>query len=254
VSSQYLPIAAASGANVDTQADFAGSGYQTLGFTSGIVRSAEVNKCLRQSSMMSAALAQFVCNQLGVNLNDDGNLENLIENVTAAVQQSGEYLLLNDRSPVEVFGDTSSYQNLTGLAFTPQGILNTTGRVVRITGFGLFTTSGSAEQVNLAAAIGGVNINLGTPNVSGTPTTVRFKTEIILQTIVPGTSGSLFCSSSALFSCNGGAVSETTQAGWQELTGIDLTSPLGCQWMIAFGSASASNVATQYNGIMEVLQ
>lgn len=81
----YLPVAAASGANVDSQGTFAGSGYQVNGMTTGQARSAAANKVWRQASMIGAAVANFIANQLGINVLDDGNLANLITNFTNAV-------------------------------------------------------------------------------------------------------------------------------------------------------------------------
>jgi hypothetical protein len=81
----YLPVATDAGANVDSQAAFAGSGYQTLGFTSGVALSRQINKCLRQSSMVGAAVANFIANELGINVLDDGNIANLITNLTNAI-------------------------------------------------------------------------------------------------------------------------------------------------------------------------
>lgn len=77
-SSDYLPIATAVGNNADSQGDFAGSGYQLLGFTDGTADPAQVNKCLRQSSMFASALSWVIANTLNINVPDDGNLAALI--------------------------------------------------------------------------------------------------------------------------------------------------------------------------------
>jgi hypothetical protein len=84
----YLPIATGAGANVDTQGNFAGGGYQTVGFQSGIAQSAQLNKCWRQSSMIAAAIANFISTQLSISVLDDGNLANLITNFTNALIQA----------------------------------------------------------------------------------------------------------------------------------------------------------------------
>jgi hypothetical protein len=77
----YLPVATATGANVDTQADFAGSSYQTLGFQNGIALPDQFNKILRQCSMMTAALANLISNTMDIAVLDDGNLPELITNL-----------------------------------------------------------------------------------------------------------------------------------------------------------------------------
>jgi hypothetical protein len=83
----FLPVATGTGANVDTQANFAGSSYQTLGFQTGIARSAQTNKIWRQASMMAAAWATVIINQLAQNVPDDGNLTNLVTQLTQAMGQ-----------------------------------------------------------------------------------------------------------------------------------------------------------------------
>lgn len=81
----YLPVATGGGANVDSQANFAGSSYQTQGFTAGTARSAQANKVWRQATMIGSAVANFVANVLGISVLDDGNISNLITNLTAAI-------------------------------------------------------------------------------------------------------------------------------------------------------------------------
>lgn len=81
----YLPVATGGGANVDTQGNFVGSGYQTQGFTAGVAKSAQANKVWRQSSMVAAAVANFIANTLNINVLDDGNIANLITNLTRAL-------------------------------------------------------------------------------------------------------------------------------------------------------------------------
>jgi hypothetical protein len=82
----YLPVATAAGANVDSQATFAGSGYQTTGFQNGLAIPSQINKALRQGSMLAAALANFISATLGISVIDDGNLATLITNLTNAIK------------------------------------------------------------------------------------------------------------------------------------------------------------------------
>src|SRR5262252_2674387 len=85
VTVDYLPVATGGGANVDTQVNFAGSGYQTQGFTAGIAQSKQANKVWRQATMVSAAIANFIANTLNINVLDDGNIATLISNLTKAI-------------------------------------------------------------------------------------------------------------------------------------------------------------------------
>jgi hypothetical protein len=83
--SDYLPVATGGGANVDTQAEFAGSGYQENGFVVGTARSASANKIWRQTSMVAAAVAKSISDILNIDILDDGNLPNLIASFKAAI-------------------------------------------------------------------------------------------------------------------------------------------------------------------------
>jgi hypothetical protein len=74
----YLPIAAQAGANVDPQVNFEGSGYQQTGFQAGLAESKQLNKCWRQASVVAAMIANFIANQLNVNVLDDGNVAGLL--------------------------------------------------------------------------------------------------------------------------------------------------------------------------------
>lgn len=85
---EYLPVATGTGANVDSQVDFNESGYQVVGFTAGLAKSAQCNKVWRQSSMIGNAVATFIANTLGINVLDDGNSANLIANLTSAISAS----------------------------------------------------------------------------------------------------------------------------------------------------------------------
>lgn len=81
----FLPIAIAEDANVDSQADYAGSNYQEEGFQTGIAQSKQVNKGLRQGTVMAAALANFIANVLNQNVLDDGDMDTLVTQVTNAI-------------------------------------------------------------------------------------------------------------------------------------------------------------------------
>lgn len=82
---EYLPVATGGAANVESQADFAGSGHQHNGFTAGVALSKQANKVWRQASMGVACIANFISNQLGIDVLDDGNLAALVTNFTNAI-------------------------------------------------------------------------------------------------------------------------------------------------------------------------
>ena len=82
--SDYLPVATSGSANVDTQADFAGSGYQLNGFQNGMALPDQANKIWRQSSVDCAALTNLIVQITGLSVPDDGNVSVLIQKLAAA--------------------------------------------------------------------------------------------------------------------------------------------------------------------------
>lgn len=83
--SDFLAIAGAVGANVSTQSDYAALPAIATGYSSGIAKSAQINKTLRQASIMAAVLAQFIADQTGVNSVDDGTTATLLANLKASM-------------------------------------------------------------------------------------------------------------------------------------------------------------------------
>lgn len=85
----FLPFANGGGANVLTQAQYAAlTSLLSGGFSAGVAPSVQLNKVWRQSSIMSAVLAQFIANQTGANSVDDGTTATLLANLIAAVSAS----------------------------------------------------------------------------------------------------------------------------------------------------------------------
>jgi hypothetical protein len=77
----FKPIAVDGAANVISQAAFetalASAGSLEHGFKAGTAVSAEINKVVRQSSMMTAAVANAISDLLGVDVLDNGDLSAL---------------------------------------------------------------------------------------------------------------------------------------------------------------------------------
>ncbi|MDN7820727.1 hypothetical protein [Burkholderia vietnamiensis] len=82
----FKPFAAAGGANVMAQADYEALAALLTGFQSGTAQSAQLNKVWRQSSIMSAVLAQFIVDLTGQDAIDDGTTATLLANLKMAVQ------------------------------------------------------------------------------------------------------------------------------------------------------------------------
>lgn len=84
--SDFLPFATGGGANVQDQADFAAAATTGTGFETGVADSADCNKVWRQSSFMAAAVANFMLQQLDIDISDDGNLSEATTNLTNAIK------------------------------------------------------------------------------------------------------------------------------------------------------------------------
>lgn len=80
----FLPFATGGAANVLTQAQWAALSALLNGFQSGIADSKSINKAFRQSSIMSAVLAQFIVDETGANATDDGTTATLLANLKNA--------------------------------------------------------------------------------------------------------------------------------------------------------------------------
>jgi hypothetical protein len=105
-------IASSVGANVATQANFAANAaILANGFSSGVVDSLTFNKILRQSSFVSAMVAQFIADNQANNVVDDGNLANLEAYFTAALKGAMPGRLVG----VQVFTASGTYTPTAGM-------------------------------------------------------------------------------------------------------------------------------------------
>ena len=83
----FLPYAVGSSANVLSQNDYAALTSLLLnGLQSGIVPSNELNKILRQPSIMASVLGQFIVQTTGQPAIDDGTTATLLANFTTGVR------------------------------------------------------------------------------------------------------------------------------------------------------------------------
>lgn len=81
----FVPFAAAGGANVTSQAAYVAEATTATGFVSGQASSADCNKAWRQGTFIAAGLATFVADELNINVADDGNLSVFVTNLQNAV-------------------------------------------------------------------------------------------------------------------------------------------------------------------------
>jgi hypothetical protein len=81
----YLPIGNAAGALVEDQASYAADATLPNGYQTGIVTQLKFNKSWRQVSVVMAAIANYISQQLGIDVLDDGNVANLVTNLQNAI-------------------------------------------------------------------------------------------------------------------------------------------------------------------------
>lgn len=106
VENDFLPFAVGGSANVTSQSAYAAdTSLLQDGFSSGIANSADLNKVWRQSSIMSAVLAQFIVQQTGQPAIDDGTTATLLANLMASVKSAATGRLLN----VQVFDTPGAF-------------------------------------------------------------------------------------------------------------------------------------------------
>lgn len=82
----FKVFAGAVGADVLTQVDYEALAALASGFSTGTAISSQLNKVWRQSSIMASALAQFIGDQSGNNVIDDGTITSIVANLLLAVQ------------------------------------------------------------------------------------------------------------------------------------------------------------------------
>ena len=86
----FLPFASGSGANVESQSAYvADTTVLNNGFTTGIASAVKLNKVWRQSSLISAAVANYIGTTLNTNVVDDGTITALIANLGQATRLTG---------------------------------------------------------------------------------------------------------------------------------------------------------------------
>lgn len=77
----FKAFATGNGANVISQADYLVLAALVSGFSSGKASSAQVNKALRQATVMANVLAQFIADSANVDVLDNGNTAAILSNL-----------------------------------------------------------------------------------------------------------------------------------------------------------------------------
>lgn len=81
----FKPFAVGAGANVSSQTDWENLLALSTGFTAGIARSDQVNKALRQGTVMASVLGQIILEQTAEDVLDNGDTDTLKGQLLAAL-------------------------------------------------------------------------------------------------------------------------------------------------------------------------
>lgn len=94
----FKPFSIGTGANVISQADYEALTALLTGFQSGKASSAQINKALRQGTVMAYVLAQFISDSASVDVLDNGNPATILANMKAAMTALTPGRLINVQS------------------------------------------------------------------------------------------------------------------------------------------------------------
>lgn len=145
-------FAAAGGANVITQAEYLALAALSTGFTSGKASAKEVNKAIRQATLVAAALAQFICDQGGVDVLDDGNASGLAAKILAAVNKTSQPLDATLTAIAGLVGDANKLPYFSGRETAALTDISKVGRDI----IGQDTTGSLLSYIGFSPYIKGV--------------------------------------------------------------------------------------------------
>lgn len=106
----FKAFATGNSANVISQADYLALAALVSGFSSGKASSAQINKALRQSTVMASVLAQFISDSAGVDVLDNGNTASILANLKSGMTALTPGRLLN----VQVFTSSGTVTKTPG--------------------------------------------------------------------------------------------------------------------------------------------
>ena len=106
----FKPFAIASGANVISQADYEALSALASGFQAGKASSAQINKAIRQSTVMAYVLAQFIADSASVDVLDNGVPATILANLKVSMTELTPGRVLNIRK----FTQSGAYSKTPG--------------------------------------------------------------------------------------------------------------------------------------------
>ncbi len=167
----FKPFGIGAGANVTSQSDYEALAALLTGFQSGKASSAQINKALRQSTVMASILAQFISDSAGVDVLDNGNTASILANLKSGMTALTPGRLLN----VQVFYNSGTYTATPG---TKKVIVEMVGGGAgsagsRAAGSGQVAIGGAGGAGSYAKGsftqnFNGVQVTVGTKGAGGT--------------------------------------------------------------------------------------
>lgn len=249
----FKPFATSPGANVLSQADYNALTALLTGWQSGVAKSTEVNKAMRQATFIAAAIAQFVADSSGQDVLDDGSIANFVTKLKLA--NSSQYLGNgNNLSEISTAGSSAQLSAMANIGLARLGIgAAVVGSQASFDWQQFDFATGSNYLTNVSNwtnAPAGINFATGT-GVSISVDYISAGNRIGL-TVIPDTSSNpnydiyrILCvgaKGSRVFTVR----QEFTSADTIPLTsgGLGATTPAGGRTALGLGSAALVNVGT----------
>ncbi|EPU3948172.1 TPA: hypothetical protein ACQ7GN_005234 [Klebsiella pneumoniae] len=168
----FKAFATGNSANVISQADYLALAALVSGFSSGKASSAQINKALRQSTVMASVLAQFISDSAGVDVLDNGNTAQILANLKTGMTALTPGRLLN----VQVFTANGSVTKTAGAKKWKIRVLGGGGgsSAAPATGTGQVSVSNGggagayAEGIYDVSALSSATVTIGSGGVGGT--------------------------------------------------------------------------------------
>ncbi|WP_145498559.1 tail fiber protein [Yersinia bercovieri] len=163
MANEILPFGLGAESNVMTQAEYEALAARSGGFSSGVAKSEQLNKVWRQSSFVASVLADFIANQSGNNVLDDGNAAVLLANLELAIKTYANSNLPIASTSQKGITQLSSLTNSSSetLAATLKAVkavsdagLKIAGNLAEIKAAGPTAVAEAQANLNLAALLG----------------------------------------------------------------------------------------------------
>ena len=155
----FLPFAIATGANVLDQDEYSELPAVSTGFQTGLASSKQMNKAIRQGTVMASVLAQFISDNTGSDVLDDGNTAPILALLNQAV---------GNISTAHIAMATGSADEITA-TFSP-AITLSNGMVVYVRATAANTTTAptfNPDSLGALPIVKGANVALAAGDIGG---------------------------------------------------------------------------------------